>query len=602
MILKLSLFSTLLALIWFAGCSKTGQNVQLKERSLRNLFSGLSSATEAKKEVGGITFSDTPCPVRAGSPRSYEGSGLCTGNLLLSLSVPTAGISLIHNSVAAARSLGYGLGFSLSNDKRLFLNGTNNNFVLFGDGSTLELTKDISVPTTPLWKPTLLSESISNFTQVSDVLIEERLADGTIASYEPAVVDSKELYVLTKVVDRFGNQTTYSRNSESLISEVTSPNGQRIQFNYESGLLREITGIARERYRFTYDSSLRLIEIIFPNRSRWKMNYAEGTSLISKLLSPNGTETNFTYLLGGLLKSSESNNQVTAISYTAADVTLNTTGELTKESFTAGYINAEVTNGVTATYQRDTANRVTTFLDHFARKSVYSYAGKNPFPTKVVQPTGESMDLEYNTSFLLTKTTLTDGTLVTISEFDPAQFGAMTKVTTNNKTTTFAYDRGLLNLVKSPLQATLYTAEYDSKGLKTSETDELGFKTTFGYTNLQLASIDAFGRSTTFSTDDFGNVTSANSAIFEVSHSYDEMGRSAGTSTTKFLPSGKTASSENLVTRFASGAVSSSTQTQRLENKILSNFETTYEAGSLGRISSSIWTGPQGTTVDLVGE
>ena len=176
-------------------------------------------------------------------------------------------------------------------------------------------------------------------------------------------------------------------------------------------------------------------------------------------------------------------------------------------------------------------------------------------------------------------------------------------MTTNNKTTTFAYDRGLLTLVKSPREATLYTAEYDSKGLKTSETDELGFKTTFGYNNLQLASIvDAFGRSTTFSTDDFGNVTSANSAIFEVSHSYDEMGRPAGTSTTKFLPSGKTASSENLVTRFASGAVSSSTQTQRLENKILSNFETTYEANSSGRISSSIWTGPQGTTVDLVGE
>ena len=141
------------------------------------------------------------------------------------------------------------------------------------------------------------------------------------------------------------------------------------------------------------------------------MNYAEGTSLISKLLSPNGTETSFTYLLGGLLKSSESNNQVTAISYTAADVTLNTTGELTKESFTAGYINAEVTNGITATYQRDATNRVITFLDHFARKSVYSYAGTNPFPTKVVQPTGESMVLNYNASFLLTKTTITDGTL-----------------------------------------------------------------------------------------------------------------------------------------------------------------------------------------------
>lgn len=161
--------------------------------------------------------------------------------------------------------------------------------------------------------------------------------------------------------------------------------------------------------------------------------------------------------------------------------------------------------GRTVTYDYDGSNRLTTVRHAQGGRTLYTYDALNRLLT-VTDPRGTaSLRNEYDAAGRVSKQTLADGGIFTLTYTSVGDFVASTTVTDPRGNAT--------------------THRFNSFGYLVSQTDALGQTTTLTRdpaTNLILAQRDPLGRTTSFTYDALGNVASVTDATGAITrYAYD---------------------------------------------------------------------------------
>ncbi|MBM4317224.1 MAG: RHS repeat protein [Deltaproteobacteria bacterium] len=593
-------FWTVFALMWGLNCGTKTEQKKMDTDALRSAvkstglsFQSLQDASNPEQLIA------TPCNSRPGATKPEEGSGLCSGNLLLDLTLATLPFSLIYNSTASNVNFGVGRGFRISIDQRYFKAGSKDYHSL-GDGGLAELKSGSGGK---VYKDRRLNLSV--FTPSSSVKILEKSPNKSIGTYSRLIPSNSSVFGLTEIKDRFNNTISFGRNALGNIESITFPNGSGIQLIYTlAGLLTEVIGVNSEKYQLRYDDLGRLIDIQQPDLSHWQLVYPQSTSLISKLTDPNGNVYEYAYYFGGLLRTFKSpNGYVSGITYTSAKVTLSGNGINHSESFSAGNRISELSNGISSTWAYDVNNRVKSFKNHYGETTIIAYKSNNPFPQTVTAPNGDFANFEYYADLTLKKVNFQDGTLATEVLYSANPVGEPESITTNGVLQQqFIYENGLLKAIKNGNRIVLATYTYDGAGNLLTETDAEGFQRSYQYSNGWVSLVsDSFGRQTQVTRDGFGNATNIQNATVRLAQTYDSIGRVSGISSLTYLASGKSLERQIFRSFYPTGAMNQWVESLRFSGNHLSITTQNFSATPAGRLSSATWQGAVGPAINLLG-
>lgn len=313
---------------------------------------------------------------------------------------------------------------------------------------------------------------------------------------------------LVGIRDRYGNTVSIARaGSGGPISQITSPNGRYITFEYDTlkriKLIRDNIG---RTVRYEYDSEGRLSKATDPDNKFEQYTYDSAhrmTTVIDK--RGNTMVTNVYDSNGRVQQQTLADNAVWGFAYTlnaAGKVSMTTVtnprGYVTQMSFNdSGYL-TQVVNAVgqpeqqTYTFARETGtNLLLSLTDGLNRVTKFSYDHRGS----------------------VTSVTRLFGTPDAVTEsytYEPA-FGQLASFTdARNQPTVLDYDAagnlvGLLDPLNHPMSVT-----YDSQGKIVSVTNALGKTTSIGYEQSDVASLtDPLNRTISFFTDAVGRLTGA---------------------------------------------------------------------------------------------
>jgi RHS repeat-associated protein len=340
-------------------------------------------------------------------------------------------------------------------------------------------------------------------------------------------------FALSGMYDRYGNALTFTRDSNSNLTRITSPNGRWIQFTYDSsnritgaqdsigrttsytydpvtGALATATDANGGITKYTYDAEADMLTITDPNNVVYLQNEYSATALgsigsssssnvraadsatpvyvpssvnmVSKQTHADGGTYQFSYILNA-------NGNVTQTTVTDPRgyqriVTFNSDGFQTSDTHAAGMPEQQTT---TYNMQAGTGFLLSS-TDSLNRTTEYSY------------------DAMGNT----TSTTQLAGTsnaVTTTMAYDPRFYEVSTTTDPLGNTTTYAYDNnGNMTAATDPLGNTA-TVTYNSAGQPTTFTDPLGNQTQFTYESGDLvATTDPLGRTASSFVDGAGRI------------------------------------------------------------------------------------------------
>jgi len=330
------------------------------------------------------------------------------------------------------------------------------------------------------------------------------LKDGTVYTFpdsDSATVPRRA--ACTGMRNRYGETLALTRDSNSNLTRITTPNGRWVEFTYDTsnritlakdnigrtvtytydagGRLWKMTDPAGGVTEYTYDSTHEMLTIKDPRNHVYLTNEYDANGRVFRQTQADGGIYQFAYTLNGSGKVTQTD--VTDPLGNIRRTTFNAAGYVFTDTFALGKPEQQV-----ITYERQAGtNFLLSFTDPLGRKTAYTYdAVGDPASTTWMANTAEAVTTSYT--------------------FDPV-FGKPTSITDPlNKVSNFVYD---------------------AKGNLTSQTDPLGHGSTYTYDNFgqPMSMTDALTHTIQW-TYDAGDLTSATDPIGRtVSQFIDAAGR-----------------------------------------------------------------------------
>lgn len=382
-----------------------------------------------------------------------------------------------YNSSANKVNYGYGLGFSLGYEMRYDVDAEGNVTIESGDGRTDTFTKfgdDYEAP----------AGVFSTLTYSNGIYV---LKEKTGEKYEFADGNIKRL---TAQEDRFGNRTTLTYSSDSLLAQIEDAVGHTIKLEYSNKLLsRASASFANGSITYTYDSKGRL----------------------TKRTDAMGFTTHYDYDKEDHLDEiTDANGHKTIISYNASGM--------------VGRMKTDVSDK-SMRYDGDK----TVFIDYTTPKNQYSYYrwdDKGRVIEKVGLCCGIQSKLEYDEDDNVIKRIDANGNVTTYTYDDRGNMLSLTDALGN--TERYTYDAEFNQVTSfTDKNGNTYRFSYDSKGNLTSLDGPLGFSNSFTYNDKgwPLTTTDANGNVTQTTYNNDGTASKVmDAAGYTTSYSYDIAG------------------------------------------------------------------------------
>ncbi|MGB9146789.1 MAG: RHS repeat-associated core domain-containing protein [Acidobacteriaceae bacterium] len=359
--------------------------------------------------------------------------------------------------------------------------------------------------------------------------------------------------------DRYGNSLTFTRDGNSNLTEITSPNGRWIQFTYDSsnrviqaqdnlgrqtsytynadGYLATATDANRGVTSYTYDGGGNMLSITDPRGITYIQNVYDDNDMVTQQTLANGGVYQFIYegAMAGVGGNGSNIVQTNVIDPLGNEriVTFDSDGYMTSDTRAVGKPEVQA-----VTYQRqegtglllsmtDALNRTTNFsYDSMADVTgITQLAGSsNPVTTtlsytsqyyelaSVTDPLGNTTSLGYDNNGNMTSITDPTGNTAQLGYNSAGQPTSVTDPMGNE--TQLTYQSGNLVSISDPLGRTA-SAFVDAAGRVAAITDPLSHLTRIGYDPLDRITsvVDPLGNQTSFTYDgnsDLLTVTDAN--------------------------------------------------------------------------------------------
>ena len=348
------------------------------------------------------------------------------------------------------------------------------------------------------------------------------LHDGTVYEFPDAEdAPTPRQAAMVAMHDRFGNAYTFTRDSNSNLTKITSPSGRYIEFTYDSGFrITQARDNIGRTVGYTYDSSGRLWKVTDANGGVTEHLY-DTSNRMTKITDPKGILylTNQYDTNGRVIKQTQADSTTFLYAYTlngsqvtqtdvtdprgnVRRVTFNSGGAVITDTYALGKPEQQ-----TITYQRQAGtNQVLSETDALGRRTDFTYDDKGNVLT-------------------ITRLAGTSGAVTTSYTYD-ATFSQLTSITDPlNHTVSFGLDAlGNITSVTDPLNHQT-TMTYNAAGQLTSTTDALQNTVQLGYESGNLTTLsDSMGRTVTRFVDDAGRVLSIRNPLgHQTRYEYDAL-------------------------------------------------------------------------------
>lgn len=520
----------------------------------------------------------TPCKsqVRRPSdqPLEMKGAGICSGDFKTVLTVPSAGLLLVHHSLDPMANYGVGKGFSLNIEKYFEKIEDSKAKLVWGDGSSMEFFYDASKSA---WYPKRSAES-NHWLVENDHALIERTPQKTETHYESFTTPNR--FYVTRVTDIKGASLLYNRHPSGLIKEFVYRNGDKDIFAYDSkSRLNRITDRGGFKYDISYNSTDQLTTLKSPDNSQITLSYKG--DLISTLTNPLGQKTTLEYFSGGILKSiTDEYKKVTQYTYKSDHVKVVSLLIEYQENFdSSGRLSSKKNNGMVESWTLDPQGRYENYTDSLGRKTNYQYDGESFFLQKQTNPDGSSVDYKYNSDGSISEVTLTINGIPITTKYEYNEMLLTTKTEINGKKEIRTYDSfGNLSALLS-MTGEQISMRYDSKGRLITLNDAFGYQTQYNYDSNKgwLTSIKLpDGKSIFYNYDKLGRVINEKDDE-GLSQTYTYRSAFEPSKTTLSFNSGKTKEELSKETKILSNGGASVTVNWTLGGKTLLDETSTFD-------------------------
>jgi RHS repeat-associated protein len=347
--------------------------------------------------------------------------------------------------------------------------------------------------------------------------------DGTVLTFPASFgASSPQQEAIIGYQDRYGNTLTFTRDSKSNLTEISSPNGRYLQFTLDSsgritqatdnigrvgsyaynsaGVLSTVTDADGGITTYTYDANNNMLTLTDPRKITYLTNQYDSNNRVMKQTTADGATYQISY-------------------------TLNSSGSVTEATLTDPRNNVRQTafdsNGYTVSDTRAVGTsdqEATTFTRSLSTELI----------SDTIDPLNRDTHYTYDSlgnTLSVTQLYNTSGAVTASFTYDPT-FSQVTSITDPlNHTTNFTYDSfGNLTTLTDPLNHH-WTFTYNTLGQPLSATDPLTNKTTFTDSNGDLASVtDPLGRITLLARDGAGRLLSLTDPLGAVTqYQYDNL-------------------------------------------------------------------------------
>jgi len=305
------------------------------------------------------------------------------------------------------------------------------------------------------------------------------------------------------IKDRFGNALTLARDYSGILTQVTSPNGHRVNFSYDSGYrITQATDDLGRTTQYAYDIQGRLVMVTDPagnteeftydsNHNMLSVKDRRGNTMVANVYDANSRVTKQTYADGStMLFAYTLDTSGTKVIQT--DIT-NQRGVIGRTVFNSDGYPVTLTRALGLPQQQ-----VTTLTRN---------SGSNLL-TSTVDALNRTTQYQYDVLGNLTKLTRADSSILSMA-YEPTFNQLASATDANSNTTQINYDN-----IGNPVQVldALGHASHvmlDDAGRPASITDAIGNASSITYFGPDMSGVtDALGRRMTRLTDSVGRVTS----------------------------------------------------------------------------------------------
>lgn len=422
----------------------------------------------------------TPCPNELWRPHTVEaemrGSGLCDGDFKMILSVPSAGVNLIHHSLSPFSSFGIGKGFALDIEKYFEKLSAIEAKLVWGDGRSIAFHFDSDKGA---WVPKRSRESDLWFTESGTVLMEYTPQKTTTRFDWNAAL---KRHLITSASDPRGGTIQFVRYTTGLLKEFIYPDNGKDVYGYDSkGRIASITDRGGFKYELIYDGQDQLKTIKAPDRSVIALTYKAG--LVESITDGLGRKSKLDYYTGGLLKFyTDPKGFTSRYVYSSNQVKVSSPFTEYQENFdSAGRLIGVTQNGLSQSWTLDANGRYSSYTNGLGQVTQFYYDGSSELPNKQVRPDGATIETQYNVQQLISELKITINGKPVVASFKFNEMHQKTEIEINGHKEVRNYDS--FGNLRSVLQVTgeQYSMEYDARNRLIKLVDGVGYQTVLGY-------------------------------------------------------------------------------------------------------------------------
>lgn len=445
-----------------------------------------------------------------------------------------------YNSSASDKNYGYGLGFSLGYEMRYEVDSENNVIVETGDGRTDTYTRfgdEFQSPTGVFSKLT--------YTDGKYILTEK-----TGETYEFADANHKKM---TAQADRYGNLTTLTYSTDSLLTQIKDAVGHTITLEYTNKLLTRASATFHNgSITYAYDSKKRLIKRTDAMGYTTVYDYDRENHL-DEITDANGHKTNIFYNASGMVSRMKTEVSDKSIRYDGdKTVFIDYTEPQNQYSYyrwdEKGRVIEKVglccgiqskmeydendnvvkrtdANGNVTTYTYDDHGNILSLTDALGNSEHYAYDEKFNQVTSFTDKNGNSYHFTYNDKGSLTSLSGPLGFSNLFTYNEKGWFLTTTDANNNVTSTNYNEDGTTTSVMDAAGYITRYY--YDLYGNLQTLIDARNNETsyTYDYNNQITSQTDALGNTTSVSYDKVGNIVRIKNSQNQITaYSYDALG------------------------------------------------------------------------------
>lgn len=410
------------------------------------------------------TSIEKPCADRAGKALLSEASGNCTGNLQVTLQIPTTGLALIYNSMDqeinsgtstlpsanAIVNRGFGYGWSISGDERFVQVDATHAKLIASDGTPFGFHFETG---SSKWIADDARYSQDTI-QISSYPVRSDFGGGGALYQHPFSSSPLFQFGLTKIIAVDGSSYTVGR--EPTTGNVTfvrnDTYNNSVLIGYVGNYAQTIKDTSLSTYSLVYNGG-NLQKVVFPSGIEYVFDYYPSTSYLRSYQSNQGFLLTFNYYTKGVIQSLEDNqNHRQEFGYDSDHVSVQSfeKGAITGtylEEFSSGKIIAVADDGGTTNYVRnDPLGRISNYMDDTGANTVFTYKGTTGLDQHLIDTVtrqdGFSTNFQYFSSGLLKSVTEQfPGSAPLTHSVDRSSLGLIEKVYINGVLTeSYGYD------------------------------------------------------------------------------------------------------------------------------------------------------------------